>query len=339
MVHDIALQLQTIYAELLDRAQAAAFEESFADQGTFVAKSVKGRRYWYLQSVSGGRKQQRYAGPETPELLERIALHREHRDDARERRALVATLVRSAHLPRPAAAAGPVLAALAQAGVFRLRGVLVGTVAYQSYAAMLGVRLPQSTLLTADIDIAQDRAISVAVGDRIESLLDVLRRADPAFQPVPLPRRSLAATSYAAPDVRVEFLTPNRGRNSDAPTPLPALGTHGQQLRFLDFLIRDPEPAVVLHGPGIPVLVPAPQRYALHKLIVAQRRAVASTAKARKDLAQAEALIDVLARRRPHELRDAWDEARSRGRKWREHLAKGLDLIAPEARAAIGMPV
>jgi hypothetical protein len=42
-----------------------------------------------------------YAGPETPELLERIAHHKEARDDERERRALVSTLVRSFGLPRP----------------------------------------------------------------------------------------------------------------------------------------------------------------------------------------------------------------------------------------------
>jgi hypothetical protein len=49
--------------------------------------------------------------------------------------------VRSFNLPRPIPEIGAVIAALAKAGVFRLRGILVGTVAYQTYAAMLGVRL------------------------------------------------------------------------------------------------------------------------------------------------------------------------------------------------------
>jgi hypothetical protein len=41
----------------------------------------------------------------------------------------------------PVAPIGDVVAGLARAGVFRLRSVLVGTVAYQSYPAILGVEL------------------------------------------------------------------------------------------------------------------------------------------------------------------------------------------------------
>ncbi|WJI64332.1 GSU2403 family nucleotidyltransferase fold protein [Mesorhizobium sp. C416B] len=41
--------------------------------------------------------------------------------------------------------------------------------------------------------------------------------------------------------------------------------------RFLDFLIRDPIRTALLHRSGLPVLVPSPQRYAIHKLIVASR--------------------------------------------------------------------
>ena len=40
----------------------------------------------------------------------------------------------------------------------------------------------------------------------------------------------------------------------------------------LDFLIRDPVRTVLLHRSGVPVLVPSPERFAVHKLIVATRR-------------------------------------------------------------------
>jgi hypothetical protein len=66
-----------------------------------------------------------------------------------------------------------ILAALSKTGVFRLRAVLVGTVAYQTYSAMLDVKLaapsltklgqPTSALQTADVDIAQFKKISVAM--------------------------------------------------------------------------------------------------------------------------------------------------------------------------------
>src|SRR3974390_2455489 len=119
------LVMQTPYAELLDRCANASFSEAFAEEGAFIAKTVKDRKYWYFQTGTGEHRTQRYVGPETPELMERIAHHREIRDDVKERRALVSTLTRSFGLPRPIPKIGNILAALAKAGVFRLRGVLV----------------------------------------------------------------------------------------------------------------------------------------------------------------------------------------------------------------------
>src|SRR5882762_1578517 len=134
-----SLIVQTTYAELLERCAAAAFVESFSEGGTFTPKTIRGRRYWYFQIASAKGRSQRYVGPESPELLERIAHHRQARGDERERRALVSTLVRSFGLPPPTPQIGDIISALARVGIFRLRSVLVGTVAYQGYSAMLGI--------------------------------------------------------------------------------------------------------------------------------------------------------------------------------------------------------
>src|SRR5271168_52508 len=96
-----SLVVQTTYAELLERCAAAAFGESFPDDGTFTSKTIKGRRYWYFQTASAEGRSQQYVGPESPVLLERIAQHKQARDHERERRALVSTLVRSLGLCRP----------------------------------------------------------------------------------------------------------------------------------------------------------------------------------------------------------------------------------------------
>src|SRR5205085_3470761 len=110
-------------------------------------------------------------------------------------------------------------------------------------------------------------------------------------------------TSYQTKSkLRVDFLTPNEGPDTDEPQPLPALQTDAEPLRFLDFLIYEPEPAVILHEAGIYVLVPAPQRYAVHKLIISRRRPE-GTAKRDKDLRQAEVLLELLAQKRPYELK------------------------------------
>ncbi len=321
------LVLQTTYAELLERCANAAFGASFATNGAFTRKTINGRRYWYFQSTADGVRTQRYVGPETPELLKKIESHQEALGDERERRSLVSTLVRSFGMPQPVPEIGSIVQALAKAGVFRLRGVLVGTVAYQTYSAMLGSKLPISILQTGDVDIAQFKDVSVAVSDRTPPMLEVLKQADKTFRPVPT-MHGEKVTSYAAKGgLRVDFLTPNKGADTDKPQRLPALQTDAQPLRFLDFLIHEPEPAVIFHGPGIYVNVPSPHRYAVHKLMIARRRRE-GTAKRDKDLQQAEALLVLLAQKRPHELMSAWQEAYKRGKEWQRLLREGAGQLA-----------
>lgn len=326
-----SLVMQTNYAELLERCASAAFQESFQDDGTFTKKTVKGRQYWYFQRSTAHGRTQKYVGPETPELLAQIADHKETRDDERERRALVSTLVRSFRLPRPKPEIGATIEALAMAGVFRLRAVLVGTTAYQTYPAMLGVSLPNPSLQTDDIDIAQFEDVSVAVGDRMRPVIDVLQEADDTFRPLPALHKGRVTSYIAKNGLRVEFLTPNVGRDTDLPKSLPSLQTDAQPLRFLDYLIRDPEPAVILHGAGISVNVPSPQRFAVHKLMIARRRREGA-AKRDKDIQQAEALLSLLVKKRRYELKSAWQEAYNRGKEWRRLLGEGLDDLTPTLR-------
>lgn len=330
---DLPLTLQTVYADLLDRAGSAAFDQAFAGDGSFTSKTIKGRVYWYFQDAAPEGRRQRYVGPETPELLERIKQHRAVRDDERDRRALVSTLVRSGSLPRPLPELGSVIEALAHAGVFRLRGVLVGTMAYQTYSAALGYRLPRAAIQTGDVDVAQFPAVSVAVDDTVEeNMLDILRQADPSFRAIPDAHDGRRTHSYeAARGVRVEFLAPNRGPDSDEPAALPALATDAQLLRFLDFLIYETEPAVVLHGAGVYVRVPTAERYAVHKLIVARRRRESSI-KIDKDLRQAEVLLDVLREKRGRQLTDVFDQAFRRGPKWQQLLGEGFGELSSGVR-------
>ena len=321
------LMIQTTYAELLERCAAVAFDAAFAEDGTFTSKTIKGRRYWYFQIQTPAGRSQRYVGPETPELLEQIAHHKRSRDDERERRSLVSTLVRSFNLPRPIPLIGEIVSALADAGVFRLRGVLIGTVAYQTYPAMLGTALPSALLQTSDVDIAQFTNVSIAVGDNSPPMLEVLKKVDASFREVPHTKSPRWTTSYIAKaGIRVDFLTPNEGADSDDPQTLPALQTDAQPLRFMDFLIHAPVHAVVLHGAGICVEVPSPERFAIHKLILAQRR-TSGVPKRDKDLMQASALIGVLSQKQALELKMAWDEAYGRGPTWRRLLLAGTAAI------------
>jgi hypothetical protein len=184
---------------------------------------------------------------------------------------------------------------------------------------------------TEDVDLAQFADVSAAIGDTTRPMAEVLREVDASFRAVPHVDPHRVVRYSAASGLRVDFFTPNRGRETEQPQNLPALGPDAQPLRFLDFLIRNPVSAVLLHGAGILVSVPAPQRYALHKLIVARRRREGD-AKREKDLFQAQALLDAMVRRRPHELRAAWAEAFGRGKTWRRLLGEGLGLLHPATR-------
>lgn len=326
------LVIQTTYAELVERCAAADFDQAFPEQGTFVSKTVKGRRYWYFQVQTESGRSQRYVGPETPELIDQIEHHKKARDDQRERRALVSTLVRSHGLPRPVTEIGDVVEALAAEGIFRLRSVLVGTVAYQCYSSMLGFKLPGSSLQTNDIDVARFKNISIAVQDHTPPMLEILKAVDKTFRAVPHLMKQDRTTSYKAKGgLRVDFLTPNEGPDTDEPQSLPALQTDAEPLRFLDFLIHDPERAALLHNAGILVQVPAPERFAVHKLIVSRRRR-AGAVKGDKDLQQAAVLLEFLAQKRSMELASAWSEAYGRGKKWRQLLLEGLAQLAPRSR-------
>lgn len=105
----------------------------------------------------------------------------------------------------------------------------------------------------------------------------------------------------------------------------PGIGEPVQALRYLEFSFVDPIDAVSLYRSGVPIKVPAPERYALHKLIVAQLRSGRFREKRRKDLDQAEWLIEVLSEHRPYELWNAWDDLYGRGPNWRRHAKASLE--------------
>jgi hypothetical protein len=202
------------------------------------------------------------------------------------------------------------------------------------------VRLPPVAKRTEDLDLAQSRGIAVGIGEAAEPLLGTLREVNPSFVPVPSLRSPMLGDCLRdARGYRVELLVPHQGaeeRGDDlAPSPsLPGLGA--QPLRFLGYLLHGEVPTVVLPGPGIAVNAPAPERHAVHKLIVAARRSGAGRLKAAKDAAQAGSLIRALvATRQADLLRDAWDDAMNRGSHWRQALAKGRGRMQPEAAEAL----
>ena len=130
------------------------------------------------------------------------------------------------------------------------------------------------------------------------------------------------------------------GPPNGEPVFLPSLGAWAEPVRYIDFLLEDVQIAVLLHAHGILAGVPAPGRFALHKLVVSQRRPSTFTEKTRRDLAQADSLLRVLLADRPGDLVLAGEAARKMGAKFMKQLDAGLDRldrdVSAETSALIG---
>ena len=165
------------------------------------------------------------------------------------------------------------------------------------------------------------------------SIGDVLKAVDPGFTEILDPFDSRRVMRYAlmkgGRGLRGRSLVPLRGPGCGRLTYLRALGAHAQLLWFLDFLLYHDQESVVLYGAGVPVRVPAPERCALHKLIIAQerRKDPRSQLKAAKDRDQAAALITILLEDRPDDLIDVWRDLVDRGASWRARSERGIALL------------
>ncbi|PJR09719.1 nucleotidyltransferase family protein [Sinorhizobium meliloti] len=343
-MREMDLVFRTMFAELAQQSLDAQFHADFPLEGRFVTVPVKGKDYFYFDiPTPEGKDKRSYVGPAAdPEIAARVQRHRDIKDNMRERRRLVSTLIRSGGMSGPDRFAGDVTKALADAGFFRLRGVLVGSVAYGCYSGVLGVRLPTTAMQTGDADLAMDFAISQEVDDSLPPILDILHGVDPSFGAVPHQADKARVTAFVnRNNYRVEFLTSNRGSDeyTGRPSPMPALGgASAESLRFLDYLIYEPVRTVLLHREGVSVNVPAPERYAVHKLIVASRRLTDALGRAKraKDLLQAATLFEaMLQTRQGVALADAYQEAWDRGPSWQEGLAAGLALMPDDGKEAL----
>lgn len=340
----IDLMYQTMLAELGQRSLDAAWTAVFPSEGRFTPANIKGRKYWYFDIPDGhGSTTRRYVGSaDDPDIAQRVADHTRDKDDLRARRRMVNSLTREGGMIAPDAMSGDIVEALADGGLFRLRGVLIGTVAFQCYSGLLGVRLPMAAILTGDADIAQDYAISREVEDSLPPIVELLQGVDPSFRPVPHRSGGEASSAFQnAAGYRVEFLTSNRGSDDyiDHPAKMPALGgASADPLRFLDFLIREPVRTMLLHRSGVPVVVPDPSRYAVHKLIVASRRHIdgQGPAKREKDVRQAALLFEALHQtRRSSDLALVYNEAWRRGPAWQEAISAGAGMLPAEDAAKL----
>lgn len=295
-----------LYAELLQQCWRAAPDGRGI---SFVTKARGEQIYWYLQHTLGKQKSQYYLGVDSPELRAKIdaekALWQTAQPESRKRQSLVAMLTAGG-----TQTVGPleakVLALLERIGVFSIGGVLVGSHAFRLYQNLLGIRWPSPATQTQDIDVAGDNRFLVGLPNEPIHLEQALLASGLGFFPIPALNHHHPSTSFSlrGQELQVDILTPLPPRYPPdrGPIPLKSLQTAAHPVAFLEYLLTDAQSAVIPARAGILVNLPAPARFALHKLVLSQRRPAAMQTKARKDLTQASLLLQVLLEDRPGDV-------------------------------------
>lgn len=324
----------TAYHDLLRRVRE---EEVSTLLGSPRLEKRKGRGYWYDSYRIGTSVHKRYIGEDTAEMRDMIDQHdqlaTQRTQRQKDRTRLVRLLRAEGFLPMDGGTGG-LLSAMAKAGVFRLGGTIVGTHAFRLYEGELGIRFTSDDFaLTDDIDIASFEQLSLALGEEIDPKMDTVLR-DFSFAPVPaMDPAKIWRWKQSRSETLVEFLTPSF-EETEGLRDLPALGVSAQSLHYLNYLLAEPIWAVGLYRSGVLVQIPRPERFAIHKLIISERRK--DQLKSLKDKKQAAFLIEALATDRPDDLNEAYQAALTAGPKWRNLLEKSLKPLPKIAEILTG---
>lgn len=283
-----------------------------------------------------GRKVDEYLGAEKSVDERRVAALREAIDLARGLAAASAQL-RLLGYQRVERKAAAVLEVLFNHGLFQAGLALVGSHAYGALLNELGVIAPGYR--TQDVDLARAQPLAIALpGDM--NFRKLLQETGLAFVPVPGMPSHAPSVSFKLPGretLAVDLLVP--GREAGRAVPVKELGAHAQSIPLLDYLIDAPIDGVILSpNQVIPVRLPSPERFVLHKLYASQSRR-ADRGKSRKDLEQAAVLAAALEEDAPGSLLEAFasfpQKGRAAARRAAQAAARMLEGAHAQAHAAL----
>ena len=314
-------ETMVLYSDLRERLEAYdAMRNISTLSGSFTTKVLNGGTYHYFQATLPGGRAQVYIGSDTDEVRRLIAARAEGEPEARADATMLQRLaaqIMAGGVPPMAPELGRVIHRLSECGVFRVGGVIVGTIAFKIMGTHLGIIWEGSAHTTQDVDLAADTGISVAVPNLQADVPAAIESLKMGFFPVPQLSHKEPSTSYAirGKTLRLDLLTPLK-RGEAAPIFIKRLNAAAQPLKYLDYLIESPINAVMLAGTPCLVRIPQPARYALHKLIISGERWQTAADKKRKDLMQAHRLLSLLAEDRPGDIMLAWEALGKRGSGW-----------------------
>ena len=338
---ELNLSAQTAYAELFEQTRAFEMTNALAGlAGSFHKLERKEKSYWYFAYRDTDQKlRMAYVGPDEARVQALVARFAEIRQDkplapaARSAIALGCTPIAPKHFR--------IIKRLSEYGFFRAGGILIGTHAFLAIGNMLGVRWLDGAA-TLDVDFAHaGRNISVALPASIQ--LDVhgaLGSLEMGLLPISQ-FNGAAGAQYRNPndqELRIDFVTSMTRDNKTVV--LPELNLALEPLKFMEFSLEQTTQGCVFGTAGSCVVnLPAPERLAVHKLIVYGERPVSERVKANKDILQAASLASYFHESGQADLFNAaWKDALGRGKGWKERALQGraaLLRVAPELDQAV----
>jgi hypothetical protein len=299
--------LQTLYASVTERAGTLT-HIPLHSPGSSAQKTVDGKTYIYWRVYLASGKHKEMSLGRAGEAATEAALETRLLESADMRSiASDVQILRKAGFAAADNSSALTIATLFNAGIFSHGGVLVGSHAFGALQNSLGVRLAAS-YRTEDIGIGSAGTISVAIPES-RSFFDILRDSSLPFLEVPDLDSRKPATSFKArgQPLKVDLLVP--GTDAYETKALPHLRAHATGLPYFRYLVANPTRGFVLGKEhAVPVMLPDPARFALHKLIVSTLRTASFALKADKDRRQAAVLIDALMEKFPEWLTAAADE-------------------------------
>jgi hypothetical protein len=329
---NLSLGAQTAYAELQDQLRTQNIGELSALPGSFQRLIKRGNPYIYYNFRDmDGSQRMAYVGPEDERVKQLIEKAKASKAEsgaeiiqAQTNSAIalgcMATLTKHFR----------VVNRLGQYGFFRAGGILIGTHAFLAMGNMLGVKWTSSNK-TMDVDFAHaGKNVSVALGANLKlSVHDALTSLEMGLLPIAEFSGKTGAQyrNPKDPELRLDFVT---SETRDGKTViLPDLGLALECLKFMEYSLIETTQAVLLSKSGACIVnIPAPQRYAIHKLIVYGERPISERVKANKDLGQSASIIKVLLDMGNASLvKAAWDDAVSRGPGWEKRAIQGRHAL------------
>lgn len=315
-------------------------EQDHGRQETYAKKTVKNKRYWYRQTHKGSQKnKQTYLGPVNEKNTKIAEKQRaKSKKQAAQIQKLVALerkkipLLKRAGFPEIDRKTAKVLNHFSRLSVSYQDGVLIGSLAFFAYSGILGIIFDHGALKT-DIDIArnEDDRISITTTE------DLFRDFSEDLYAIPgLDHLALPSSFIYQDEIKIDFLIPKKGKERKTYhfPGIPGIGA--QALRYLDFLIEERVNGILLSpNKAIPVTVPHPTRFALHKMLVGVNRGEHERAKREKDFHQASQLIIACAQEMPELLKTATKDLQSRGKKWKTLFNKAKKYLSPVAQNSI----